>query len=735
MVHALERLVVRHTHRLPVPTAVGRDGAGGGAVAARRFDAALMSVGFKLSAELLEELSGRAPETVVALAARTLDTVREIVGDHVRHNVYFVDFPAHVPDTLDFWRERVAEALGDEKSRAGVLEQLSDGAVDLLTLPSYGTYRHTYADLLAAHDELIAAAGDRITVLHLAGAPDDEAAALYLALAGSVTPLGEDDLKDLAVLAGHCVDGPQPETIPVRESRAVVNRARLAAGADLLLDTVTDVLRLACALSGGDVTLREPTRFRALSRPVRRAVLAGLDAVVAAAPAKLADVAAHREPWKRLGERLHPHEYPRWPHAAEVFAVARGERRARSFDSLVEERLGRNDVTGAAELLTAAPGRLFRALDRLLRTADGPERREAVLAAAERAAPHVAGRVVLSLREHVQNRADGGAKQRVFVNRTGGAWVTADTRPPLPEDVRERLLALLDDETRRRLPAPGHLVVDPAVLDVALPLSGRATAAGLGVLPRGSVSPVDGELLRFFMYWKQTRRSTDYDLSALILDADYETVTWLSYTTLTALEGEHSGDITNAPDGASEFINLRLGAVRGTFLVPQVDIYSGEDFEQVDESFFGYMLRDAEQAGRPFEPRTVRMKSDLRGPGRVALPLAFQRDDDGRWHARWLHLHLRGQPSANRVEENRVSVAVLLRGLLARTPLTVRHLTELMADTATTTSLWDGEAAAPWDEGTVPDGPVTYIGLERPAGLPAGARVLTPENLRDLIPS
>ena len=60
--------------------------------------------------------------------------------------------------------------------------------------------------------------------------------------------------------------------------------------------------------------------------------------------------------------------------------------------------------------------------------------------------------------------------------------------------------------------------------------------------------------------------------------------------------------------------------MRGTFIVPQVNIYSGEGFEEVEESFFGFMLRDGEQKGRPFEPRTVRMKSELRGlgPGRAA---------------------------------------------------------------------------------------------------------------------
>ncbi|MER6568808.1 hypothetical protein ABT288_22145 [Streptomyces sp. NPDC001093] len=723
MVHRLHSLVIRHTHRLPAPTGPS----GEGAVAARQFDAALMSVGFKLSAELLEHLSGLPEKTVVDTAVATLGTVREMVGDHVRHNAYFIDFPANVPDTFDFWMRCITEALADDRSRTSTLEQLSAGVVNLLTLPAYGNYQHTYAEMLARHDELAGAAGDRLTVLHLGGTVEDELEAVYVALAGSSTPLGEDDLRDLQDLAGVCAHGPQPDRIPVRETRAVVNQARLTAGTGLLLDTVTDVLRLACALSGGDVTLQEPTRLRALPRGVRRALLTGLDAVVAATPAKLADVHAHREMWKRLGERLHPHEYPQWPHAAEVFAVARGEKAARSLDSRVEELFGVGDTIGAAELLKAAPGKLLRSLDRLLRAARTQDERDAVVSAAEEAAPGVSGRVLLSVREHLHNRGAETGRRRVFVNRLGRAWVTDDTRPPVPAPERNRVIAALDAEVRRRLPAPDHLLVDPDVLDVALPLSGRATAPGLGVLPRGSLSRVDGELLRFFVYWKQARRTTDFDLSALLLNADYATVSWLSYTNLRDAEGEHSGDITDAPDGASEFINLRLGAVRGSCIVPQVNIFSGEGFEEVEESFFGFMLREAEQKGRPFEPRTVRMKSELRGPGRVALPLAFLRAPDGRWHAKWLHLYLKGTPTSNRVEGNRVTVATLLRGIVEREQVTVRYLTGLMACGGTAITLWDGK--------TVPAGPVTYIGLERPEGLHPGSQIVTVENLRDLIPA
>ncbi|MFE9835193.1 hypothetical protein ACFYP4_08605 [Streptomyces sp. NPDC005551] len=722
MAHSFESLVIRHTHRLPSPQGSTGEGAG----AARQFDAALTSVGFKLSAELLERLSGLSEAAVVHTARRTLRTVSEMAGDHVRHNAYFIDFPANVPDTEEFWMRCVAQALGDDSSRENVLTQLAHGVLNLLSLPAYGRYQHTYEEMLAAQDELIASAGDRVTVLHLGRDLDDELTDLYLALAGSTTPLGEDHLHDLRTLAARCALGPQPESIPVRENRAVVNEARLAVGADLLLDTVTDVLRLACALSGGDVTLQEPTRFRALSRPQRRALLAGLDAVVAANPAKLADVHAHREPFKRLGERLHPHEYPRWPHAADVFAVARGEKEARSFDSRVEQLLDASDVPGAVRLLKSAPGKLFRALDLLLRIAGDQEQRDAVVDAAVQVAPEVSGRVVLSVREHFQNREREAGEPRIFVNRRGRGWVTSDVRPPVPAADRDRLLAALDDEMRRRLPAPDRLLLDPDILDVALPLSGRATAAGLGVLPRGSVSAVQGDQLRFFVYWKEAGQRTDYDLSALLLHTDYSTDCWLSYTSLRAVGGRHSGDVTQAPDGASEFISLSLDRVRSAFIVPQVNIYAGESFEEVEESFFGFMLRDGEQKGRPFEPRTVRMKSELRGAGRVALPLVFRREDDGRWRAKWLHLYLKGISAANRVEENQISVSKVVRALVERDYLTVRHLIGLMSDDTTAVRMWDG--------GAVPDEPVLYVGLERPEGLHPDSRVITLENLRDLIP-
>ena len=70
---------------------------------------------------------------------------------------------------------------------------------------SYGryqhSYQHSYQDLLAAYDELLPSAGDRVTILHLGAGLDEELGAVYLALAGSTVPLSEEDREALALLA------------------------------------------------------------------------------------------------------------------------------------------------------------------------------------------------------------------------------------------------------------------------------------------------------------------------------------------------------------------------------------------------------------------------------------------------------------------------------------------------------------------------------------------------------
>jgi hypothetical protein len=145
---------------------------------------------------------------------------------------------------------------------------------------------------------------------------------------------------------------------------------------------------------------------------------------------------------------------------------------------------------------------------------------EPVLAAIEAGADAVSGRVLLGLREHLLNRGDPDPSGSSSTG-TPGAWVTEDQRAPLDPAVVRRVDALLDQALTRRLPRYPRLVVEPAVLSLALPLSARSTPGGFGVMPRGSVVPVTGDRLRFFVYWRQAEHRTDFDLSARLLGDDF----------------------------------------------------------------------------------------------------------------------------------------------------------------------------------------------------------------------
>jgi hypothetical protein len=105
----------------------------------------------------------------------------------------------------------------------------------------------------------------------------------------------------------------------------------------------------------------------------------------------------------------------------------------------------------------------------------------------------------------------------------------------------------------------------------------------------------------------------------------------------------------------------------------------------------------------------------------IADALVFRRDDAGGWSAKWMHLFLRGAVNFNMVEMNKVSTAMIVRSILARRFLTVGDLVALLGP-------------AEHYRGQTFDAPVTYLGIERPEGLPEGSDAITLDRLTELVP-
>lgn len=694
--------------RLVVPVL---SGTGDSRSIARQLDVVLMENGFKLSRPLLKAIGTASFESALQTSNVILSAVKELVGAHVKHNTYFKDFPKNVPNTVEFWGRLLAKHY----------EETGEYTTNLLDFSTYGTYQHTYEEMLDAHDTWRGKV--KLKVLSLGKDEGTELRALYDDLAGSKVPLNEDDRELIAELyrAGFDTD----VSVAVRENKAIINALRLGKRR-LDVDTPVDVLRLAVYLSGGDVTLLEPSKLKSLSRPVRRELLNALDEM----GDKLDDVNRYREQFKRLARVLHPREYG-FKNAIELFDFASGNSSHITWGSKVHNAVSNGRVTKAVNLLVEKPGYFVRSIDKLTRDASDSQFAK-VVAGLKESVGRVSGRVLLGLAEHLDNRVNT-VSTRIFVNRAGKGYATPNTFDALSAKRIKAISTVIWKELEKRVPETEALVINDDVATIAVPLSDKTKSEGFRVLPRGSVLPLDNshDTLRFFVYWHQTSQRTDYDLSVAMFDKDFTFKGQVSWTYLGwgydqsgASAITHSGDITDATNGATEFIDVQLNKLSKdiVYLLPTINAYWGESFARCKEAFMGFMTRKGANKGAPFEAKSVQTKFALRGEKNgVGIPMVFMKTDEG-WAAKWLDLYSKGMPWGNRVEQNKFSTALLARTMIEKRYLTMKRLTDLYRKKAKKVYVLD---KAPKN--------ATYIGMDRPEGIEGTAYTL--DNLKSLIPA
>lgn len=704
----LFHMIVERTQRVPLVVVSPLAASTEGEAYARQLDVALMDAGFKADRSILQTISRMSRTESDVVGSALVHSVKKIVGDNVRHNTYFRRFPDNVPDTLSFW--------ADLMEKSGISLPFGLNKVNLLALKGYGAYQHTYEEMVEAHGERLTTSGNTLRVLTAGGSLEEEGKALYALLAGTRVPLSETDMVYLKALAGRYTD---PVETVIREVRATINAVRVDMGLSLDVGSPTDVLRVAVALSGGDVSLATNTRFKSFPKRVRRILMAGLDGV-SGSHDSLAMALQHTEQWKRLGEKIHPNEFKGHENAKAVFKTVHGQTPVRSYAARVETIFKEGSHKEILQVLSENPGGLFRNLDRALTAGV-----KGLLPVLQATIGKVSGRVLISVHEHLTNRLLE-TKARMFRNRAGKAWVQDETRDVLTVREVGPILTLLEGEIARRLPVIPNLVVDPAVRGVALPLSEKNKGTGFGTLPRGSRIPVTHDIVRFFCYWKEKGQRTDYDLSVLLLDENFQVASYCSWTQLRDGAMVHSGDITSAPEGASEFIDVDLRMVdqRVAYIVPQVNVFTGDSYEEAAESFFGFMERVGGKGisgtkGLPYEPSTVRAKSEMRGKGKIALPMMFVRDADSPsgWSGVWAHIYLNGSANFNMAEKNGRQTGMMARGSVSRKPFTVGRLADMLLAKSTRVEGVDA----------------TYIGLQAPSDLKT-AKNYTAVNFIELIP-
>ncbi|MCB9528616.1 MAG: TerD family protein [Myxococcales bacterium] len=634
----------------------------------------LEALGYVAHPALVDRLCTLSEAEFVRFVGPLVGALKKAVGAHVRYAPMYPDFPTQVM------------AASDVELYVNALMHYFGDVVGLRILPDYTP---------SARPPLPAGFLPAPKVVRLGDL--DELAQIGRDLIGANTSISATDKADVVALLaafGDDVRALLPPRIPHKENLSVVTAALIDhPAADLLLTPfftgATDVLRLATSLCGGDVSLAKNTRFKAIKRARRRLLLALLDRI--ADP--LEDMNRHREKWLRLGERLHPGEHrDRSPNAAAAFDKLRAGETGRAFNAAIEAALRTGAVARAAELLATRPGDFTRRLDHLLRRARDPM--AVVRRFAEVAGP-VSTPVLLQAMVHFEHRADGNPIRAFFPKGDAAKVISVpNALPPLPEPVRRAAADACRAALTARfaaLPPLGRVYVDPGLADHLVPFAQRSASKALRTLVRGSRVPLPdgGDTARFFLWWKEglvdgkpTGR-VDVDLSAALYGPAWDYMEHISWTSLRSarFKGAHSGDITSAPNGACEFIDLDLPSVAragGRYVVALALVYTRHPFCALPECFMGWMSRREPASGEVFDPRTVVDRVDLASEARICLPIILDVVDRV---VVWTDVGLRSHPKWNiTLEANHSGVQHLGRAMTTLCKPTLRDLFTLHAE-------------------------------------------------------
>lgn len=599
-----------------------------------------------LSEPLIEQIGRLSAAELKYWLRDVVGVLRRQTGAHVHHRPFYPDFP-----------EQVLTASEAELYLNAVLHFLT-----LSRIPPTENSRPATLE------------GNFISRVIEPGSVQ-EFESLLEPLVSSRTSLSEEEAADVAWFIRNYksdVFRLLPETIPFREIRAKVGGALLlhVAGdkrVDTFLEqnveTVTDVLRLAVALSGGDVSLATAsTRFKPMKRSMRRLFLHLLDKIPNAAE----DVMRHAERWKRLAEVLHPGDYAgKYPHALAAITAARRNEPPATFNSRVETLLAQRDIVTLMPILQSRPGEFARRLDVTLRRSTEAD---AVLDAFEAVAAQVSSPVLLQLL--AQLRAPRPLPLRAFTPKGSFAKVYGikDRREPLAPEVLAREARICENALVQRfasLPPLGRCFIDPALREYRVPLAQRASSKSLRTLVRGSRLPMpDTRFIRLFLWWKNGRARTDIDLSAAFFDANLVFRETVAYYNLKGYGGYHSGDIVDAPDGASEFIDLDLDVLveKGIrYVVTSINSFTEQPYCDLPECFAGWMARADTASGEIFEPRSVFDRIDIASDTVICLPFVMDLQER---RMIWADLGLTSSPRWNNVGNNLSGISLMLRALI-----------------------------------------------------------------------
>ena len=605
-------------------------GTGTARVANDRYITAIMKnieeLGYTFSREVFDVLRTYSVNELTEFYLELKAALMKLVGANVVDMPMYADFPKGVMDA--HFSELYINAM---------VHYWSDG----ILYPK--NHRKRVNDRLPLFDET------KVKVLQLGSEADVRQ--IFDNICMSRTSISKTDREDIAYLF-ETENMKLPDNIPHKENAAYIaalylQKNPMASVSELrkYIKTATDVLRLVTAMSDGDVSLAENTRYRSFSRRQRRMIME----LLSGCPNIEEDMLRYKERWIRIGERIHPSEFDcsrytlEYDRAINAFDKLRNNRKIETFAGKVEFDLAYGEYESALAELVKRPGELARRLDQLLRETY----KEPVIRNFASVAEKVSTPVLLQVREHFLHRSEQ-ADVRVFFPKGSLAKCHSEKNhlPDIDERYCQKVVQICENALVKiygqREPI-GKVYLSEDYRNYVVPFSQRSASKALKTIVRGSRLSMSSQTnaVRAFIWWTNMDKCDfesydsgriDIDLSAAIFDENWNYMEHVSYTNLKSEKYKacHSGDIVNGGpvdgDGVSEFLDVDVDSVvryGARYVVYQVYSYTGQTYADMPHAMFGWMERADVNSGEIYEPKLVEQKLDLTAGSMVCIPVIF----------------------------------------------------------------------------------------------------------------
>ena len=333
------------------------------------------------------------------------------------------------------------------------------------------------------------------------------------------------------------------------------------------------------------------------------------------------DIKRYSKPWhsffKLYAKKINFNKYPKVRNAVDMLF---GDISYMTERGKINEEINRLPAMSEEELdnfvkeYTVFYGDYIREILSLLNKAN-ENQYEKLLLGLENCVTKVNTRILFQLYDRIINlKAEDKTVPRLVNSK--GKWRILKESINLSDNLLNRVLQIVEDGIKAQLKEKGSLgkvYIDKSYKDIMLTTSEKDSNVSLRPMTRGSrikFNP-NAEVLRFFVAWKNLDEKTlkelnaysdrvDVDLSALTFDENLEFNDVVAYYNQKKSYFAFSGDITDAPEGALEYIDVfdleKLKKKGDKYVLIEIRSYNGYTFKEINTVYAGVMELTSKEA-------------------------------------------------------------------------------------------------------------------------------------------